>query len=575
MKEAKSLGESTAAAPKHLLTTAEQSAYVNTGSYAEAVDLYRKLEKSSPYARLTPIGKSGEGRDLYLFVASKDKAFTAEAARKTGKPVVFLQNGIHAGENGGKDAAIMLLRDVLATKKFAAWLDHAIILSIPVFNVDGHEHVSPYNRINENGPAEMGFRVTAQRLNLNRDYIKADAPEMRAWLKVYTAWLPDFLIDNHVTDGSDYQWDVTIATHTEQDIAAPVGRWVNDTYLPRLMAGMEKHGHLAGWYIEGRGSAGLPVMTASPRYSTGYAAAQNRAALLVETHSLKSFRTRVWSHYDIMRVTLDIVAANARALKDASRAADALMASLKPGDKLFLQGRPGTRTEPYSQRLLESERYTGDAAGGPVTRYLAKPVDRPAELNRSLVPAIEVPVPFGYVVPRQWREIIELLRTHGVQMEPLPKETRGKFETYRFANVRFADRPFEGRFQVSGFELTPVEQTRILPAGSMFVPMNQRASRLIAHILEPQAPDSAARWGFLHGIFEQKEYFSDYIFEPIAASMLKRDAALKAEFEKKLAEDPAFAKNPRARLTWLFQRSPYYEQDKDAYPIVKVRQRPW
>ncbi len=576
MREARSLKESTAAAPAHLRTHAEDTEFRETGSYAEAVAIYRQLAKLSPYARLTHMGLTGEGRPLYALIVSKDHAFDPVAARRTGKPVVLLQNGIHAGENGGKDAAMMLLRDVLVTRRHAAWLDHLILISIPVFNADGHEHTSPYNRINENGPARMGFRVNATRRNLNRDYLKSDTPEMRAWLRLYTAWLPDFLIDNHVTDGSDNQYDVTIATHTGQDIAPEAGGWVARGYLPRLMAKMGELGHVTGYYFEGRGRDGktLTLMTASPRYSTGYAAAQNRAALLVETHSLKSFRTRVWSHYDIMRVSLDILAADAKTVRAASLAADRAMEALRPGDKVFLEGTPAETGEPYTLRMLETERPLSPVTGVPITRYTAKPLNQEAVAVRGMVEKFAPAAPLGYIVPREWEDVIDLLKRHGVRSEPLSQPVSGEFETIRFSNVRFATAPFEGRFQVTGFTAKTVREPRTLAAGSVFVPVAQRAGKVAMHILEPKAPDSGVKWGYFLPVFEQKEYFSDYIFEPIAAEMLKRDATLRTEFEAKIAADAAFAGNARARLAWLFQRSPYFESDKDAYPVVRVNTRP-
>ncbi len=575
MRAAASLAASTAAAPAHRRTQAETSRFQETGSYQEAIDFYRALAKSSPYARLEQIGATGEGRPLYVFIVSRDKAFTPTAARKTNKPVVLLQNGIHAGENGGKDAAMMLLRDILVSKKHAAWLDHVILLSIPVFNPDGHEHTSAYNRINENGPARMGFRVNARRLNLNRDYLKADTPEMRAWLRLYTAWLPELLIDNHVTDGSDNQYDVTIATHTEQDIAAPVGAWVKNQYLPGLLSGLEALGHIPGFYIEGRGRDGqsLAVMTASPRYSTGYAAAQNRAALLVETHSLKSFQTRVWSHYDIMAVSIQTVAANAAAARQAALESDRLQSAVRPGDKVFLEGSPAAQGEPYTQRLLEAEQIPSPVNGATVTRYTAQLRNQPATLVRGLVEKTALAAPLGYIVPCQWNELIDLLRLHGVQMEPIPHSKEAEFDTYRIENPRFAPLPFEGRFQVSAFQAKPVREARLLPAGSVFIPTAQRAGKVVMHLLEPDAPDSAVRWGFFQSIFEQKEYFSDYVFEPYAREMLKQNSNLRTEFEAKVAGDAAFAKNPRARMMWLYQRSPYFELDKDAYPVVKTDAR--
>jgi hypothetical protein len=500
-----------------------------------------------------------------VLICSKERAFTAVAARRTGKPVILLQNGIHAGENGGKDAAMMLLRDVLVTRRYAAWLDKVIILSIPVFNADGHERVSPYNRINENGPARMGFRVTATRLNLNRDYLKADAPEMRAWIGLYRAWLPDLLIDNHVTDGGDAQYDVTLATHTEQDIAAPVGAWVKQQYLPNLMTGLEKLGHVVGFYTEGRGPV-LPIMTATPRYSTGYAAARNRAALLVETHSLKSFKTRVWSHYDIMRASIDLMDAS---LRRASLEADRLQTAVKTGEPVFLEGKPGGPPERYLSRQVEFTEVPSPITGGSVRRYTSTPKDVEVTIQRGLDVKFAPAAPAGYLVPRQWREVIALLKLHGIQMEELPRQIEGDFEVLRLDETRFSTAPFEGRFQVTGFTPKTIRQHQVIPAGSVWVPVAQSAGKLAMHMLEPEAPDSLLKWGFFASISEQKEYFSDFLFEPYARAMLAADPALKAEFEA-LKES-----RPRARLQWLYEHSPYHESDKDVYPALRLNKRPW
>lgn len=571
MRETASLAASSKAAGETWLTHAEKSGYAETGGYDEAVAFYRRLEKASGWARLIEFGRSAMGRPMYVLVASKDRAFTPEAAARAGKAVVLLQNGIHPGENGGKDASMMLLRDVLVTKRHAKWLDGVILLSIVVFNVDGHEAASPYNRINENGPAKMGFRVTAQRLNLNRDYLKADTPEMRAWLKLYNAWLPDFLIDNHVTDGSDSQYDMLIATHTSGDIAAPVGRWVRDKYKGPLLEELSRLGHVTGWYTEygARGGA-LPLMYFSPRYSTGYAAAQSRAALLVETHSLKPFRTRVWSHYDIMKASLDLIAAGAAELREAGRRADAEMESLKQGTPVLLQGEPGEESEPVTLRLLETARYRGEASGGEVVRYLPEPVDREARIIFELKPKTAPAAPAGYLIPKAWTALIDLLRLHGVRMEEIGSGRRFGVEATRFSGVRFAAAPFEGRFMVTGFNARISPETHDAPAGTVYVPAAQRAGKVVMHLLEPEGPDSALRWGFFHSIFEQKEYFSDYIFEPVAAAMLKADATLRAQFEAQLKADEEFARNPRARLRWLFERSPYNEQDRNLYPVLRV-----
>jgi murein tripeptide amidase MpaA len=573
MQAAKSLADSTAAAPKDLLTTAESSSYRKTGTYAECVTFYRRLEKASPLARLASIGKTAEGRDLYVFIVSKDKAFTPQTAARTGKPIVLLQNGIHPGENGGKDASMMLLRDVLITKRHAAWLDHVIILSIPVFNADGHEHVSPYNRINEQGPEEMGFRTAATRLNLNRDYIKADTPEMKAWLRMYNSWLPDLLIDNHVTDGADMQYDLLLSAQTFPEVPAALGGWVSKQCIPDLFRRMEKDGHITGWYgIPTTAQSGAKVSGSlfSPRYSTSYAGIQNRAGLLIETHSLKSFKTRTWSHYDVMKNSLDVVASTAAALHQAVKDSDGAVASTKPGEPVSLEAKVDTsKTEPYTVRALKTEMYDGTAAGGKVRRHLPEPVNTQVQLSRELTSNLDVTAPKGYLVPASQTGLIELLKLHGVRTELLTKERKEQFATYRLSQARFASQPFEGRFLVSGFEVKKTREAYEMPAGSVYVPMEQRAARVAMHLLEPSAPDSLVRWGFFHGVFEQKEYFSDYIFEPIAEEMLAKDPQLKQEFDAKLKED-SFAKNPRTRLMWLFERSPFHESDKGRYPVVRV-----
>lgn len=570
MRDVRSVRESTAAARDGWLTVAEKTDFAETGSYDEAVGFYRRLAESSRYARLEEMGWTSEGRPLYVLIVSRDRAFTPAEARRTGRPVVLLQNGIHPGENGGKDAAMMLLRDLLVTRRLGRLLDSVILLSIPVFNADGHERVSPWNRINENGPRRMGFRVTARRLNLNRDYLKADTPEMRAWLRMYTSWLPDLLIDNHVTDGGDTQYDLTVASHTEQDIAAPVGGWVKEHFLPELFRRLEAQGHVPGFYIEGRAPGGAPaVMTATPRYSTGYAAAQNRAALLVETHSLKSFRTRVWSHYDVMRAALEIAAEQAQALRQASEEADRRQAAVAPGTAVFLEGTPAGEGEPYVLRQVKAERVESPVSGATVARYTKERIDEKVRLVRTLAAKVAPRAPHGYIVPREWSEVIDLLAAHGVEMIRIEKELDGEFDTVKFSGVQFAASPFEGRFRVVSFQTAPVKVRRRIAAGSLYVPVAQRAGKVAMHILEPEAPDSALRWGFFLPVFEQKEYFSEFVFEPFARRMLEADEALRREFEAKLAADAKFASNGRVRLMWLYERSPYSEPDKNVYPVLR------
>lgn len=574
MRDTASLVASTKRAPAQFLTRFESSQYLETGSYAEALDFARKLERASSAVRVLKIGVTPQGRDLIVIVVSKDGAFDSVAAHKTGKPVVFIQNGIHAGEIAGKDASLMLLRDVVVTKKFAGWLDHVILAVMPVFNVDGHERVSVYNRINQNGPKAMGFRATATRYNLNRDYIKADTPEMRAWLRFYTAWLPEFFIDNHVTDGADYQYDLTIDAPTRQEVWPTVGAWTQDVYLPLLKQAMAADGHVMAPYGEfadpADASKGLVADAFSPRYSHIYAAAQNRASLLVETHSLKPHRTQVWSHYDLMRHTIDAVAAHASALTNAEQAADAAVAKLAGQGTVFLAGETDMSAgEPFVFQGVSSVNSASAISGGSYAVYGNTPLEINTQFFAKVKPTVMPRVPVAYAIPRQWTQVIELLRLHGVAMHPLAGRKTVEVEVYRFSAPTWAERPFEGHHLLA-VKTAVVRERQEIPAGSMMVPMNQRAARVAMQILEPDAPDSAVRWNFFDTIFEQKEYFSPYVMEKIAKKMLDGDAKLRQEFENQVRSDSKFAANPRARLAWLYQHSKYYESDKDVYPVLRV-----
>jgi hypothetical protein len=376
------------------------------------------------------------------------------------------------------------------------------------------------------------------------------------------------IIDNHVTDGADLQHDVTIAIHDGLDIDPRIGAWVKG-YTPEMWKRMEAGGHVMGWYVGGPMRAGAPFVMgpSSARFSTGYGAVRNRAALLVETHSLKPFPVRAWAHYDIMVETLEYFVANGKALKAATTAAD--RDTLQPGTKAAIEFAPGKTGVPYTVKALETETYQGAALGGPVLRYLPKARNLDVTLIREVVPKTEVSVPRGYYVPREWTNVLELLRLHGVTVQPVEAPVEGEFEVTRFDQVSFAPQPFEARFVPSFTSRTAVERKTLAAGAYFFVPMGRANAKLAMQLLEADAPDSVVKWGSTNAIFELKEYAADYIMEPLAEKMLAADPKLKAEFDAALAADAALAKNPRARLMWLYRRSPFYETDHNVYPVLR------
>jgi hypothetical protein len=588
-KAAASLTASTKASPPDLLTTGEKSDWNLTAPYAEAVEISHRLEKASNQVKVLNIGTTPEGRTMIALVVSKDHAFTPEAAARTNKVVIMIQSGIHAGEIEGKDTVLMLVRDMTITKKYAAWLDKAIFVIIPVFNVDGHEYFSAYNRPQQNGPRDTGLRNTAQRLNLNRDYIKADTPEMRAWLHIFNTWNPDFHIDNHVTDGSDMQYDVTWDMARNQDIAEPAGAWVREKFIPELDKRMAADGHLVAPYgaLRGAGNSREFFMEVfSPRYSHLYVALQDRPSLLVETHSLKAARTRAWANYDIMRHSIDTILLDPEALRKAVRDADKEMAA-RAGDRsappVYLAGTVSTaKSRPLVYLALKQGQVASEVTGAMTNRYLAEPDNIQTVIHDQIDTTLEAQMPLGYLIPAAWKQIADLLALHGVEMERTPKPLTGEFETYRFSAITWTGGPQEGHIMLGNFDARLVKEKMTLPQGSYWVPMKQRRARLILATLEPQAPDSFARWGLMYPVFEggggrggRGGAPAEYLSEPIARKTMADNPEFAKEFLAKVASDTAFAGDRTARLQWWYQHSKYEPSDNGRYPIVRVWEKNW
>ena len=601
-KAAASLAASTKASPPGLLTTGEKSDWNLTAPYAEAVEISHRLEKASNQVKVLNIGATPEGRTMIALVVSKDHAFTPEAAARANKVVIMIQSGIHAGEIEGKDTVLMLVRDMTVTRKNAAWLDKAIFVVIPVFNVDGHEYFSAYNRPQQNGPRDTGLRNTAQRLNLNRDYIKADTPEMHAWLHIFNTWNPDFHIDNHVTDGSDMQYDVTWDMARNQDIAEPAGAWVREKFVPELDKRMAADGHLVAPYgaLRGAGSSREFFMEVfSPRYSHLYVALQDRPSLLVETHSLKAARTRAWANYDIMRHSIDTILLDPEALRKAVRDGDKEMAA-RAGDRsappVYLAGTVSSaKSHPLVYLALKQGQVTSEVTGAMTNRYLAEPDNIQTVIHDQIDTTVEAQMPLGYLIPSAWKQIADLLALHGVEMERTSKPLTEEFETYRFSGITWTGGPQEGHIMLGNFDARLVKEKMTIPQGSYWVPMKQRRARLILATLEPQAPDSFARWGLMYSVFEGgggrggggrgagrggaptagAPPVAEYLSEPIARKTMADNPELAKEFLAKVASDSAFAADRTARLQWWYQHSKYEPSDNGRYPIVRVWEKSW
>lgn len=576
-------GQANQTVPPEWQTHAEKTDYRETPTYAETIAYARRLASASEWIRYQEFGRSGMGRPLPLLIAAKGGDFTPQDARRAGKPVVLIQACIHAGETDGKDAGLALLRDIAITKSRQALLDRAVVVFIPIYNVDGHERRSPYNRINQNGPAEMGWRGNATNLNLNRDYMKADAPETRAWLRLWNEWRPDLFIDCHVTDGADFRYNVTYQFEQHENLHPAIRRWSVDAFEGKIIPSAEGSENLFSPYMVFRDnrdpSKGIDSFIATPRFATGYVpVTRNRPALLIETHMLKEHRSRVRGTYDILRASLEEVNRDPSGLLNAVRKADedTLSSSGVAGssERLALSVR---LTDVATPKLLKGWRYDtklSEISGAlSVAWDTAQPSDTTVPFYTKASTAAAVSTPLFYIIPPQWKDVIEVIEAHGLKTERLAEEATLEVESYRFRDVKFAAAPFEGRMMVE-FKSEPVKERRAYPAGSVLVTLKQVDARVAVHLLEPDAPDSLVAWGFFHPIFEQKEYGESYKLEKLAREMLAKDEDLRREFERRVAEDARFASSASERLRFFYERSPYWDVRLNLYPVGRLNVPP-
>src|SRR5947209_7902208 len=569
-------------------TPAEKSDYRTTPNYDETMAYVRRVAAAAPkQVKLVSFGKTGEGRDLWAVIVSKDGVFDPAKLHAANRPIMYIQNSIHAGEMDGKDSCLALMREMLITKTQAKLLDPAVVIIIPMYNADGHERRSPYNRINQNGPAEMGWRTQSNNLNLNRDYLKADAVETRAFLKFFNEWLPDFFIDDHVTDGADYQYDTTYMIDVGPDVDPALAAWQRDVLKPYIEKSVTDAGHVIGQYV-GVGEAdpvkGLSVTQDIPRFSTGYMIVQNRPGLLVEIHMVKDYKTRVTGNYEILRAILEVVNRDADKLVKMNRDADAAtIAAGKANDshKPFpLRLKTTSATTPFHFLGYKRIRTLSEVSGTIWNQYTHEKDEFDLPLHDELAPSYSVVVPRAYIIPAQWTSVIDVLNAHGVKMLRTSENWTSEVDTYRCA-AKWSEKPFEGHITLAGnSDLGAQSATGLscgnekvrmnFPKGSAVIPMDQRAAKVAIHWLEPMGPDSAMNWGLFNAIFEIKEWGEPYVLEKLAREMMAKDPKLKQEFENKVSTDPEFAADPDARLFFFFRRSPYWDQHVGLYPVGRL-----
>jgi hypothetical protein len=442
-------------------------------------------------------------------------------------------------------------------------------------NVDGHERFGPYNRINQNGPKEMGWRTTATNLNMNRDFLKADAPEMAALLRLFNHWLPDFFMDIHTTNGADYTYVLTYAVEDFGNLDAGLTQWLKMDYVPDMERRMETAGFPVFPYVsfmqwhDPRSGLRTPVST--PRYSVGYVCSRNRPGILVETHMLKPYQPRVEATLELIIQTARLLHRDHQKLRDLNRKADLFCIS----GELLNDSFPLTYklTDKHVPKTFHGFKYhvmKSDLTGAEWFRYTDTPQTYTLQWYHDNVPDLLVKLPEYYLIPAEWSDIILRLKHHGIEMIELRHDTTLEVSLYRFSEVKFAGQPFEGRTRIAGFDHEVIRREVTFAPGSVLVPMHQQAARLIAHALEPSSPESFLQWGYFNAIFERKEYAEGYVVEAMAPEMFANDPELYAAFLEYSRSIPDGPGKMWAIYLWLYSKTPWWDPWKDVYPVART-----
>jgi murein tripeptide amidase MpaA len=546
----------------------ERGGLGTTSGYDESVAWLRKLADASPQVTLVSLGKSGEGRDVWMAVVSAEGASTPQALHASGKPVLLAQAGIHAGEIDGKDAGMMLLRDLTVRGTKKSLLDGASFLFVPALNVDGLARFSRYNRVNQRGPEETGWRTNAANLNLNRDWTKLDTPEVRAMVAMVREWTPDLWVDLHVTDGEDYQYDITWGYNGPNAFSPNQAAWLDAYFTPAATRDLKAWGHVPGPLVFSVDptdlTRGIRLGTADSRLTHGYGDARHIASVLVENHSLKPYSRRVLGTYVLLESALRTLGSHGKELERAAAADGKIRRGSLPLGWKAAAAPSGT----MEFLGIRSRRAPSPVSGGLRVEWTGEPVTLQVPVYRDVEPETTVSLPKAYWIPAAWTEVADRVALHGITVERIGEPRRVEGTVYRLTDAAIEEKPYEGRVRVT---VHPVPEKRSVefPAGSYRVSTDQPLGELAGLLLEPSSPDSYFQWGFFLATIERKEYIEGYVMEAMAARMLAEMPGLAEEFNRKLAGDPGFAADPRARLDWFYRKTPYFDERWRVYPVAR------
>lgn len=556
----------------HLTTPFESSNGTETGTYEEVIRFYRMLSVESDMVRIREMGLTDSGQPLHLILIDPDKSFDLAHARQMGKTIVLINNGIHPGEPDGIEASMMLARD-LTRPENSSLMDNTLVAIIPIYNIGGALNRNSTSRVNQLGPKAYGFRGNARNYDLNRDFIKADTRNTRAFYEIYHLVDPDIFVDTHVSDGADYQYRITHLASQHNRIGGVLGEYMHTSFLPALEAKMIKRNNEMTPYVnvfnQSPDTKGFSQFMDSPRYSTGYTTLFGTLSFMIETHMLKPFDQRVEASYDFLFSILQLAVKEGPVIKKLRKEMETYVV---PGEDFPVDWTLDTsRKSTFTFKGYEAEMIPSKITGLERLHYdRSKPYEKEIPYYNYFIPAKEVVVPEAYIIPQGWVDVIDLLKLNGAGFRRLQNDSSMTVGVYHISSFKTVENAYEGHYPHSSVEVEESRQKVEFSAGDYVFTTYQPAARYLVETLEPEATDSFFKWNFFDTILQQKEGFSPYVFEELATEIIKNDPELKEELETRKKSDTAFAENGYAQLKFIYQHSDYAEKAYMRYPVYRL-----
>ncbi len=548
----------------------EMSNGTRTASYFEAIDWYKNLSKKYKNIKMREMGETDAGYPLHLIMLSGDGSFDPRQWHSQRKIVIMINNGIHPGEPDGIDASMMLVRDLLSGKIILP--SNVVLGIIPVYNIGGTLNRGSYTRANQNGPDEYGFRGNSQNLDLNRDFTKNDSREANSFTRIFHYLSPEILIDNHVSDGADYQHTMTLITTQYEKLGPVLGDWLKKIFEPAIYKSMA----IKKWelipYVDFDNTSfekGMTMFYDPPRYSSGYAALFNCISFMPETHMLKPYKERVASTYDLM----------VSFISESSRMAVALIAKRKEADSLELLEKVfplkwSADTSAFSTIIFKG--YNRDSALSTATglRKMFYNHDKPYTKNIKYFNRYKAAdlshAPFAYIIPAGWYSMIDRLAANGIRVSRLRKDSVIDVVSYQIDQFKSLANPYEKHHKNYNVVISSKTEKKYFLAGDYVVLTAQQGKRYLVEMLDPRGEDSFFAWNFFDGILQQKEGYSDYRWEDVAANLIRDDSTLRHKVEQRKASDPKFTQSSALILDFIYRNSAYFEKAYLQYPVYSI-----